>query len=522
MKAIPVPSRPRVGLIVEGWPAHSWQVRLLDDLAVLAEVSVFALPRSSNGSDAWRSLSASVPNLRFLESHRHVRRVADAQAALAACRAADLDLDLVVDVTTAPVATEPNAFRRGVWSLRQTDGQAVGAPHAFLKDIASLEPYPEIALVCDGDKLLRSVHPQVVRGQYVAGLDRLLGLAAQMPAAMLRMGGERTRAWSPGAPARARSPAAALRYATWLKARDRWRAWTVSDAWMLGIIDKPIQLVSSADLKIGVRWIGPGGRSRYWADPFGLPDDPTRLLCEEVAYRAPTGILKELTLDGDRVTAERPVPMSVSGHLSYPYLFTWEGATYCVPESGAAGKVVLHRQASTGGEWEPVCTVLDGVEAGDATLFAHGGLLWIAYSDARFGLHESLCLAWAERIAGPWHRHPCNPVKIDVRSARPGGTPFIRGDGHLIRPGQDCSRTYGGAVALNRIDLCTPEAYAEETIGFIRASPGMRNPHGVHTLSAWGERTLVDAKREWVNPWVIHYKIRKRLGLVREPGSGET
>ena len=96
---------------------------------------------------------------------------------------------------------------------------------------------------------------------------------------------------------------------------------------------------------------------------------------------------------------------------------------------------------------------------------------------------------------------------------------LFRDSGHLIRPAQDCSRTYGGAVALNRVDVCTPENYSESTIEFIRPCPGSRNPHGVHTLSAWGDRTLVDAKREWMNPWVMRYKARKRLGLVREPGA---
>jgi hypothetical protein len=436
--------------------------------------------------------------------------VDDAPAALAACDAADVDL--VIDGTASPAPGQP--FRGELWSLRQGNGQAVGAPYAFLDDIASREPSPVIGLVCNGARLLRSVHPQVARGQYAASLDRLLGIAARLPALMIRMGEEPGRAWWPGPPARSLPPLAALGYAAWLRARDRVRAWTISDSWMLGIIDKPIHAVCSADLGSAIRWIGPWDHRRYWADPFGMPGDPARLLCEEILFDRPTGILKELTLEGDRITAERQVSMSVSGHLSYPFLFAWEGATYCIPESGAAGKVVIHRQEPGTREWQPVCTALDGVRAGDATLFVHGGLLWIAYSDAEFGLQDSLCLAWADRITGPWHRHPWNPVKIDARSSRPAGTPFLR-DGQLIRPAQDCSRAYGGAVALNRIVTCSPTAYEEETLEFIRAAPGTRHPDGIHTLAAWGERTLVDAKREWMNPWVIRYKVRKRLDLAR-------
>jgi hypothetical protein len=424
------------------------------------------------------------------------------------------DVDLVVD-GSASLASESHGLRGGLWSLRQTDGQAVSAPYAFLDDIASDTPSPVVALVRDGDQVLRSAHPQVTRGHYVAGLDRLLGIAALLPATLSRMDEDHTQAWLPRAPKRSALPLAALAYAAWLRARDRCRAWIVSDSWMLGIIDKPIHEISSTDLESAVRWIGPWEHQRYWADPFGVPGDFTRLLCEEVQYDCPTGILKELTLDGDRITAERSVAMSVSGHLSYPFLFAWEGATWCIPESAAAGKVVIHRWDSATCEWQPVCTPLDESQVCDTTLFAHSGLLWIAYTDVRFGQHDSLCLAWAERITGPWHRHPLNPVKIDARSARPAGTPFMR-DGQLIRPAQDCSRTYGGAVALNRIDLCTPEAYSEETVSFIRPCLNTRNPHGLHTLSAWGDRTLVDAKREWMNPWVMRYKALKVMRLVRD------
>lgn len=482
------------------------------DLARSAEVHVFAVPQGADVPEAWRRLAQRVPALRRRECPRQVQWVDSAQAALEACHEAGVDL--VVDGGVLP-ASGPYSFRRGIWSLRQGDGQSVGAPYAFLGEIASRHPDPSIALVCNGDKVLRSVHPQVTRGRYVASLDRLLRAAAVLPAAIARMGVDASGAWLPAPRARSVPPPIALAYAALLGAFDHWRGWTVSESWMLGIIDKPVHAVCTADLRSGVRWLGPWEHGRYWADPFGMPGDPTRLFCEEVRHDRPTGILKELTVDGSRITAEREVPMSVSGHLSYPFLFEREGATWCIPESGAAGKVVIHRLDPATREWQHACTALNGVHAADATLFAHGGLLWIAYSDAQFGVHDSLCLAWAVRITGPWHRHPLNPVKIDVHSSRPAGTPFLR-DGHLIRPAQDCSRTYGGAVALNRVDVCTPENYSESTIEFIRPCPGTRNPHGVHTLSAWGDRTLVDAKREWMNPWVMRYKARKRLGLLRD------
>ena len=68
--------------------------------------------------------------------------------------------------------------------------------------------------------------------------------------------------------------------------------------------------------------------------------------------------------------------------------------------------------------------VAEDVAMADPTLFRYAGRYWIAYNDASLGLHENLCLRFADRLEGPWTAHPLNPVKIDVRCSRPGGTPF--------------------------------------------------------------------------------------------------
>ncbi len=99
---------------------------------------------------------------------------------------------------------------------------------------------------------------------------------------------------------------------------------------------------------------------------------------------------------------------------------------------------------------------------------------------------------------GPWLPHVQNPVKTDCRAARPAGTPFTSG-GLLYRPAQDSSRTYGGAVVLNRVVVLTPDRFREvpvRTIGPLTAGPYRA---GLHTVSAVGGRTLIDAKRTIVS-----------------------
>lgn len=124
-------------------------------------------------------------------------------------------------------------------------------------------------------------------------------------------------------------------------------------------------------------------------------------------------------------------------------------------------------------------------------------------------------LAWhSDDLCGPWTAHAANPIKIDVRSSRPAGTPFVF-EGALYRPAQDCSRHYGGAVVLNRITRLTPFVFEEEGVCVLR--PNGREPYrdGLHTLSQAGSKTLIDGcRRTFIWP-AFSTAVRARLGLDR-------
>jgi hypothetical protein len=146
----------------------------------------------------------------------------------------------------------------------------------------------------------------------------------------------------------------------------------------------------------------------------------------------------------------------------------------------------------------------------DPTLFRKDGLYWIAYTDTDIGLHDNLCLLFAEQLQGPWRRHPGNPVKLDIRSSRPAGPVFQAGDG-WFRPAQDCAADYGAALAINRIVELSTTRFREELVTVLRPDPRGAYPHGLHTLSVWGDRLLIDGKRWQRGPQLLVDKIRRRL-----------
>jgi hypothetical protein len=124
--------------------------------------------------------------------------------------------------------------------------------------------------------------------------------------------------------------------------------------------------------------------------------------------------------------------------------------------------------------------------------------------------------AWhAPDLFGPWVPHAGNPVKTDVRSSRPAGRPFVH-RGQLYRPAQDCSRTYGGAVTINRVVRLSPTAFEEETIAVVEPYVDSPYPYGVHTLSTAGEYTVIDGKGRMFVPMEVRRIMQRFLrGAVR-------
>ncbi|MBI4742488.1 MAG: glycosyltransferase [Betaproteobacteria bacterium] len=298
----------------------------------------------------------------------------------------------------------------------------------------------------------------------------------------------------------------------------RWQESLVSEYWRIGVLDMPIgQVVQMAQLP-PVRWLTPRRMSGYWADPFGLPGDAQRLACEFVDERSGKGHIEVLRVDSGLGVAER-VRLDIGGgqHTSFPNVFELGGRRLGVAETGARRECVLY-EVDAQGIWRQLFPLLRDIAAADPALFAWEGRLWLAFTDVDLGVQDNLCLYHAETLEGPWRPHANNPVKVDVTCARMAGAPFWHG-GALYRPAQDCLRTYGAAVVVHRIWQLTPETFVEVPVRRLSPDAAGPCPHGLHTLSAWGERTLVDGKRHGLNPVVLARKIRQRLARFLAGGS---
>jgi len=226
---------------------------------------------------------------------------------------------------------------------------------------------------------------------------------------------------------------------------------------------------------------------RFFADPFLFAQgDDIDVFVEELPYATGRGIISVFTVRADgTATAPRPV-LEAPHHLSYPHVFAHGGAIWMLPEGHASGGLTLYRATRYPDQWEAVARIVDE-PVHDATLFEHGGRLWIAANTegpagARWGSSwDSLSLFSAPTLFGPWTPHADNPVLIDAGSARPAGAVFSH-KGALYRPVQDCRGGYGIALGIAQITRLDDADFAQQMVARLAFAVGT-GAVGPHTLS---------------------------------------
>jgi hypothetical protein len=292
--------------------------------------------------------------------------------------------------------------------------------------------------------------------------------------------------------------------------------------WRVGLVRAPMAdlLKPGALAEHPVVWIPDPGPLCFLADPMGVWRDGRLYVFVEIYdYRDRVGSIEVLIFDGDLRLLDRQPALKEPWHLSYPFIIEEGGETYMLPEAHKSERLTLYRAEIFPTRWTPVQTIeLDQV-AIDATPVFHDGRWWLFYTPATTKADKvsALHVAWADKITGPWTPHTGNPVRFDPSSSRPGGTPIVV-KGVVVLPMQDCRKTYGGAIRALHVTSLTPDRFEAEADDAILPPTSFGClTDGLHTLSAAGPVTLIDAKRFEVSPRSLALDVRREW-LKRGPG----
>lgn len=202
----------------------------------------------------------------------------------------------------------------------------------------------------------------------------------------------------------------------------------------------------------------------FVADPFILRDgDQWHMFFEVMNRETQRGQISCATSTNGYQWQYQRIVLDEPFHLSYPYVFFWEGDYYMIPETYQARAIRLYKAVRFPFEWTFVKILVEGEAFVDASPFFDNDQWWMfaASGSEEQWYSADLRLFHANHLTGPWLEHPQSPlVKNDMHIARPAGR-VRRVNGKIIRLTQDCHPLYGRLVRAFEVTQLTETQYQE-------------------------------------------------------------
>lgn len=236
---------------------------------------------------------------------------------------------------------------------------------------------------------------------------------------------------------------------------------------------------------------------RYVADPFVVRRDG-RDICfvEDYDRRSGRGRISAFEMEGSGSVCLGLV-IEENFHLSFPYLFEFEGNLFMCPESSENRDIRVYRCVAFPMIWKLEKVIMSNVSAADSMLFEREGRWWMLTNidPCASGDHCSELFAFHAKspLDDDWTPHSKNPLLVDSRSARNGG--LLR-DGERIFRVSQCQGfdRYGKGSQINEVLDLTEHDYRESCVAAVR--PSFRSGLvGTHHMHSTGGITVVDALR---------------------------
>ncbi|MGB0672206.1 MAG: glucosamine inositolphosphorylceramide transferase family protein, partial [Rhodospirillales bacterium] len=228
----------------------------------------------------------------------------------------------------------------------------------------------------------------------------------------------------------------------------------------------------------------PNPPGHFLADPFlWWADGKAYCFVEDYDFAVGRGHLSVYRLDDEGPKPLGPV-LKEPFHLSFPFLFQWQGDLLMCPECYESGEIRLYRCEQFPDRWVHFKTLMAGVAAADTQLFEKDGLWWmltnIDSGDIKDRNSELHVFFADSPVSDHWTAHPGNPVVFDALQARNGGL-IIEGS-RIFRVFQvQGFDTYGEAMGVAEITHLSETGYTEKVLCTLppKFLPGLLGTHSM-------------------------------------------
>ncbi|GAB2649598.1 hypothetical protein GCM10026988_17320 [Vibrio panuliri] len=285
------------------------------------------------------------------------------------------------------------------------------------------------------------------------------------------------------------------------------------DEWRVGLIpsDQLSSIIQSQQCdESTVIWLDIDG-CHYQADPFLFEVDSELVLAyESMSQWHRIGKVKCANLQGE------PLPYfdtlsSREGHQSFPYVFTYQGELYCLPETADTGKLKLFKYDSHSKQFEFFRTLLSDVSVVDSFIYPKDGILYLFCThkvDGNFvqKLHVSRC------FGQDFQEHPSSPIASGKSHGRNAGG-LVEHAGKLYRISQECGRFYGEGLNFHHIQTMNRDEYIESKAFNLTFSNTSK--YGYHTFGVYRDWIVIDGKERRYSLLAPFMKIKAKLSKWR-------
>jgi len=235
--------------------------------------------------------------------------------------------------------------------------------------------------------------------------------------------------------------------------------------WSIGIYGgkTPLRLSSAANNPVLAARDVTDVSARFVADPFMVKVEGLwHMFFEVLNNQNNLGEIGLATSRDGLAWQYREIVLREPFHLSYPYVFFWQGDYYMLPEALGANAVRLYRATSFPTGWTLVKDLFSGAHA-DPSIFRLQEKWWL-FTCPKPYQHDTLALYSADDLTAEWTEHPLSPLVRDNRHiARPGGRVLVH-DAKIVRFTQDCLPIYGKQVRAFAITELTSTTYVEHEV----------------------------------------------------------
>ncbi len=254
--------------------------------------------------------------------------------------------------------------------------------------------------------------------------------------------------------------------------------------WKDGGVDKPFEVLPNT--------------IRYWAaDPFIISNENQDYLFFEMYDRFKgKGVIGYRIIENGRV-GKMKVAYEATTHLSFPFVFKYNGDIYMLPENAKGKELVLLKATNFPQEWEIAQKWLAGKSVCDSVLFRLGKDVFMFTQEFEKD-YKLDCLNAYIYDNGVWRPCDNNLIVQDISNARMAGD-IIFEENKVIRVAQNCQGTYGKGIKFNYLKFLSSEEYREECFNEILASDinikrGKHNYQGIHTYNQNQRYEVIDLK----------------------------